>query len=105
PRRGLPASYRAERFWGGVPPSRAKGEEAETDEGQDHRDARAHGDEHGQEGRRHREAEARRQKDAGRINRIIDREPSRGDSAIADEGADERGFRMTEGDRPVEQEV
>ena len=46
-----------------------------------------------------------RENDAGGIDGVIDREPDRGDAAIANEGAQQRRARVAEGDRPVEGEI
>src|SRR5271166_5447807 len=105
-KRGLPSSYRQKRPWGGdFRSSRAKSEKPEADKGQDHRYAAARANEQRQDRRRRRDPEARRENDAGRINRVIDREPGRSDQTVADEGAHDRRARTAEGDRPVEQEI
>ena len=69
--------------------SRPKGEEPKADKGQNHRGAAAGGDEQRQDRRRHGDPGDRREKDAGRIDGVIDREPDRSDAAIANEGADD----------------
>ena len=63
-----------------------KGEGAEADKGQDHCCADPGGDKQGQDSRRHVEPEAWGQEHAGRIDRVIDCEPGRGDRDIANKG-------------------
>jgi hypothetical protein len=86
-------------------PYERKAKKRKPEKGDDHRRAGADGDEKRQHRRRHAEPEARGEQHAGRIDPVIDREPRRGDDAVADQGANERRLGMAEGYRPVEQEI